>query len=272
MKKNLLKSILNCIIKIFKKNTIQSEEKSIEILPKFTAKKLYVNSQIGLRVRSRPEIKSNNILEVLNYGQEVIKIEEQNKWFKVKYNFNKEGWVSSVYLIENKLINISQITKKENFQDNTFPKFKIGIANLANSDNTIKLRKIINYEFGLDFDKDELQCTEYVQYRAQQLGIKIQWPVKTNRNGSNWANIFEKYGLYKILDSPKAKCAMSFTSGFRTPAMNTIGHVAFVEQVFDDGSIKITEANWPRPGKYNERKMSKSEWQTKYKCRFVDFS
>ncbi len=262
----------NFIARMLKKNTIRSEEKSIEILPKLIAKKLYVNSEIGLRVRSMPEIKSDNILEVLNYGKDVIKIEEQNKWFKVRYNANKEGWVSSVYLTENKLINISQITKKEDFQNDALPKFKIGVANLANSDNTTKLRKIINYEFGLDFNKDELQCTEYVQYRAQQTGIKIKWPVKTNRNGGNWANIFEKYGLYKILDSPKAGCAMCFTGGFRTSAMNAIGHVAFVEQVFDDGSIKITEANWPRPGKYNERKISKAEWQTKYKCRFVDFS
>jgi len=269
--KNLLKTIWGFIVKILKTKPVPSEEKSVEILPELTTQKLYVNSEIGLRIRSTPEIKPDNILEVLSHGQEVTKIEEQNKWIKVQYNSDKEGWVSSVYLTENKPVDSPQVAPKEDFQD-ALPKFKKAVANLANDENTIKLRKIINYEFGLDFDKDELQCTEYTQYRVQQMGIKIQWPVKTNRNGGNWANIFEKHGLYKVLDTPKAGCAMCFTTGFRTPAMNATGHVAFVEQVFDDESVKITEANWPPPGKYNERRMPKAEWRNKHKCRFVDFS
>jgi len=271
MNENLLKRIWKFIFSRLEKRDVPSEEKSIEILPELTTQKMYVNSEIGLRVRSTPEIKADNILEVLGHGQEVTKIEEQDKWFKIQYNFGKKGWVSSVYLTENKPVDNSQVPPKEDIQD-ALPKFKIGVANLAHGDNTIKLRKIINYEFGLDFDNDELQCTEYTQYRIQQMGIKIQWPTKRGRNGGNWANIFKKYGLYKILDSPKAGCAMCFTTGFRTPAMNATGHVAFVEQVFDDESVKITEANWPPPGKYNERRVPKAEWQDKHKCRFVDFS
>jgi len=270
MIRNLLKRIWEFIAKIFKKSVIKPEEKSIEILPEFTTQKLYVNSEIGLRVRSTPEIKTDNILEVLNYGQEVTKIEERDKWLRVQYNLGKEGWISSLYLTEKKPIDRSQVAPKEDFQD-AFPKFKIGVANLANDNNTINLRKIINDEFGGSRNGWDLQCTEYTQFRVQQMGIAIKWPVDRPRHGGLWAGIFEKCGFYEVLNTPKAGCAMCFTTGFRTPEMNTIGHVAFVEQVFNDESVKITEANWPPPGKYNERRVSKAEWQDKHKCRFVDF-
>lgn len=270
--KNLLKIIWEFIVKILKTKPVPSEEKSVEILPELTTQKLYVNSEIGLRVRSAPEIKADNILEVLSYGQEVTKVEEQDKWFKIQYNSGKEGWVSSVYLTESKPIDNPQVVPKEDFQD-ALPKFKIGVANLADDDNTIKLRKIINDEFGGDINGWDLQCTEYAQFRIQQMGITIKWPADRPRHGGLWAGIFEKRGLlYRVLDSPKAGCAMCFTTGFRTPEMNATGHVAFVEQVFDDESVKITEANWPPPGKYNERRVPKEEWQDKHKCRFVDFS
>jgi len=269
--KNLLKRIQEFIAKILERSAIQPEEKSIEILPEFTTQKLYVNCEIGLRVRSTPEIKIDNIFEVLSHGQEVTKIEEQDKWLKIKYNSDKEGWVSSVYLTENKPVDGPQVAPKEDFQD-AFPKFKRGVANLANDDNTIKLRKIINDEFGGGSNGWDLQCTEYAQFRIQQMGITIKWPTDRPRHGGLWAGIFEKRGLYKVLDTPKAGCAMCFTTGFRTPEMNATGHVAFVEQVFDDGFVKITEANWPPPGKYNERRVPKAEWQGKHKCRFVDFS
>lgn len=269
--KSAFKNLLELIIKLFSKIKPGKKEKTVEIIPEFTTQKLYVNSEIGLRVRSTPEIVKDNILDVLKYGQEISVVEKQDKWFKIRYNNNKEGWASCMHLIEHKPVSRFQITKKEEFQD-TFLKFKIGVTNLAVDDNTIKLRKLINYEFGLDFNRDELQCTEYVQYKFQQMGINIQWPVRTNRNGGNWANIFESYGLYKVLNKPKPGHAICFTTGFRTAQMNKYGHVAFVEQVFDDGSIRVSEANWPRPGKYNERMVSKIEWQNKHKCRFIDFS
>ena len=265
---------LKILISFFSKAQIQSspvlvEEKSIEILPAFTAKTLYVNSEIGLNVRSLPSVTSIK-LGTVTYGAEVSVLNEQNKWFEVKTN-NLQGWVSSVYLTEERPSEQQQPKPKEGIPDE-LPQFRIGVANNARDPNTLKVRKIINYEFGLNFEEDELQCTEYVQYRTSRSGINIKWPTKTGRNGGSWANIFETHKLYKVLDEPKAGCAMSFTTGFRTPAMNRTGHVAFVEQVMEDGSVKISEANWPPPGKYNERIVPVSEWREKYKCRFIDFS
>ena len=267
---NWLKNLINWLSK--SRTPIPSlhiEEKSIEVLPAFTAKTLYANSEIGLNVRALPDV-SGTKLGVLTHGAEVTVLQEQDKWFEIKSG-DLQGWVSSVYLTEEKPAEQTQRVVKED-ASSEFPQFKKAVVNLANDLNTVKLRKIINDEFGGGMNGWDLQCTEYVCYKLGQIGVRISWPADRPRHGGRWAGIFEKNGLYKILSEPKAGCAMCFTTGFKTAAMNETGHVAFVEQVLEDRSVIISEANWPQPGKYNERVVQASEWRDKHKCRFVDFS
>jgi surface antigen len=49
------------------------------------------------------------------------------------------------------------------------------------------------------------------------------------------------------------------------------GHVAFVEAVFPDASLQISEANWPDRGIYNERVMVREEWK-KLSPTFITFA
>lgn len=239
-------------------------------------RKLYVSSDIGLRMRSSPEIKPDNILAVLPYGQEVSVIRESGKWFEA-ISGNKQGWVSSEYLVENSPIIHStdgQLEENNNIPTETIL-FITGAPNHANDDNVIKLRKIINDEFVHNQDGADLQCVEYVQYRVKEkLGVIIQWPNDRPRHGGLWAGIFEKNNRYKVTGTPKADCAASFAN----PSFNPpYGHVAFVEEVLNDESIRISEANWPstkkKPeGEYNKRTIPKAKWQGTYGIRFIDFS
>lgn len=247
---------------------INEKSEDADTVPEFSTKKLYVSSEIGLRMRSTPEIKIDNIIAVLDFGKEVLVTQEQEKWFKISVD-DKEGWISCYYLVEDLPIKQSPELLKKESTDDILPTFKVCVSNLANDANTVKLRKIINDEFGGGANGYDLQCTEYVQYRVQQMGITIKWPNERPRHGGRWAIIFEKSGQYKVLNGPKAGCAMSFTSGIKN---SNVGHVAFVEDVYNDESIKISEANWPPPGKYNERILSKNQWQDKYKGKFIDFS
>lgn len=247
--------------------SINEKSDDADTIPEFSTKKLYISSEIGLRMRTTPEIKDDNIIITVDFGKEVSVIQEQDKWFKVKIE-DKEGWVSCYYLTENPPTKQTpELQKKESTSD-VLPTFKIGVVNLANDSNTVKLRKIINDAFGCGANGYDLQCTEYVHYKIQQLGITINWPAERPRHGGRWATIFEKSGQYKILSSPKAGCAMSFTSGLKN---SNIGHVAFVEEIYNNEAIKISEANWPPPGKYCERILTKDQWQDKYKGRFIDF-
>lgn len=148
-------------------------------------------------------------------------------------------------------------------------------TNPADSEATKRLRKFINYEFGLDFEKDHLQCTEYVHFKVlKELRAKINWTGRVGpRHGVAWPDQFLTLKRYRVLDMPKKGCAMSFAAGCTVPP----GHVAYVEEVLNDDSIVISEANWPPPGQkeqgqYNKRSLTKKDWKEKYRGRFVDFS
>jgi len=167
---------------------------------------------------------------------------------------------------------LNKVIKSDQIESLVFiPKIPLRASDL----NIIKLREIINDEFGGHKKKWDLQCTEYVCYKIKQMGVTINWPSDRPRHGGRWADIFERNKLYKITDdSPKIGFAMSFAdSKFNPP----YGHVAFVENIFNDGSIKISEANWPPirkvpEGEYSERILPKAKWQNQYGGRFIDFS
>lgn len=213
-----------------------------------------VKAKEGLNVRRTPEIVDGNILGILPDKTVVSILFSHKEWLEIEYfdkNIKKRGWVNGKYIIS-----------VENF----VPEFVIGEKNLCNSANSIYVRSVINDEFNGGRRHWDLQCTEYVQYKFMQLGIKINWPVHHGRNGGQWANIFEKFEIYLVGNEPTIHSAMCFTDGVGT----NIGHIAFVEEVNED-KIKISEANWPGDGSYNERILSMAEWKNKYKSKFISF-
>ena len=244
---------------------IATEGPTPSVTPQVPKKRMYVNSHIGLRVRSEPHI-GNNILEILHYGDMVRIDRQEESWAHVEYGHGMTGWVSIYYLSEDMPPDalMTPVPGK-------VPHFVIAQPNRADDPNTIEVRRVIKDEFGGGANHWDLQCTEYVQYRLAERGIPISWPADRPRNGGKWADIFERNRLYQVSNEPSVGAAVCFTSGFVSAEANEVGHVAYVEGVFADGSIKISEANWPPPGKYNERIIPKREWQDRYKARFVKF-
>lgn len=224
--------------------------------------KIYIKED-GVRIRKSPETTED--AKFLSKSQELTFID--GPWVKVMFN-NEEGWVHEDYVTE---LNPSpaQVVQQ-------VVQFIKGEVNLGNSATTLAVRKIINNEFR---GNTHLNCTEYVQYRSKtKLNINIQWPIKSGRDGGKWADIFQQYRLYKVLTEPQTNCAMCFTTGISAnPITNATGHVAFVEEVLSDGSVRISEANWPPPGQtakgqYSERTIPKGKWQDQYKAKFISFA
>lgn len=221
-------------------------------IPQKSYPKVFVTAK-DLNVRTSSDTSSNgNIIGKLSYGEEVEPLTLENGWYKINYQ-NKDGWISKLYthgIVDKPIDNIVNL--------------RIGIPNDLKSQNTISIRNIINDEFGGGKNGWDLQCVEYVQYKIQILGCNINWPVKSGRDGGKWAEIFSAQGKYAVTETPGMSCAMSFTN------MPGYGHVAFVEDIFPDSSIKISEANWPGKGKYNERIINKV-MQQKYGAKFIKF-
>lgn len=90
------------------------------------------------------------------------------------------------------------------------------------------------------------QCTYYVY---DKVGGKIgsNWG-----NASNWANAAAQDG-YNVSNSPKQGAIMQTSQG-------AFGHVAYVENVNSDGSIKVSEMNYNGgPGNVSTRTISASQ-------------
>ena len=81
-------------------------------------------------------------------------------------------------------------------------------------------------------------CTQYVYNRILQLDGAIS---TTMGNGMDWGASGKTYG-YDVSNTPKAGTAVSFQPSV-AGADKTYGHVAFVEHVYPDGSILISEMN-----------------------------
>lgn len=84
------------------------------------------------------------------------------------------------------------------------------------------------------------ECTWYVFNRAKEFGIQFD---PYMGNGQDWAH---KSG-YEVSNTPTKHSAVSF-QGMQAGGHPTYGHVAFVEDVKDDGSILISECNFVRSG------------------------
>ncbi|MBO0424083.1 glucosaminidase domain-containing protein [Enterococcus plantarum] len=81
-------------------------------------------------------------------------------------------------------------------------------------------------------------CTQYVYNRIVQLDGSVE---TTMGNGMDWGTTGKANG-YEVSSKPKAGTAVSFQPTV-AGADGTYGHVAFVEHVYEDGSILISEMN-----------------------------
>lgn len=221
--------------------------------------KIYITEN-GVRFRKPSDAPDG--IESIAKGQEVVFVD--GPWFRVTKD-EKTGWVHADYLSEENPVQ-AQATQ----QAISFTK---GQLNPFNSSTTIAIRKMIGDEFGGGVNKWDLQCTEYAMFCVKtKCNVDIHWPVKSGRDGGKWADIFEQHKKYAVLAEPKVNCVVCLTDVRRKDGTLTKeGHIAFVEEIFADGSIRISEANWPGSGIYNERPLSKAEWQNKYKARFISF-
>lgn len=91
------------------------------------------------------------------------------------------------------------------------------------------------------------QCTWYVFNKRASVGKPVpnSWG-----NAKNWYYKAKNSG-YRVGRMPVKRAVMQSTVG-------TYGHVAYVETVYKNGSIKVSEYNYNRPLAYGTRILSKS--------------
>ena len=92
------------------------------------------------------------------------------------------------------------------------------------------------------------QCTWYVYNRRKELGLPV---TLLFGNGGDWPSRAKQQG-YKTGKVPKVGAMVSWPYNSQDFGSTEYGHIAFVEEVHKDGTIKVSEYNI-KPLQYGER-------------------
>lgn len=207
----------------------------------------------GAPLRFAPEKGSDTVIARMPFGVMLVAVEQKGEWVRVFYS-GMEGYVEIVDLADRAAY--------------VHPKFTIGQENDAIDPTTARVRAMIEDEFSYGEGEAPLQAEEYVLYKLARNGIRPVWPNVRPRTAGSWARILKGVDGVRIGSEPSARAVVEWELKNEGGGK---GHVAFVEAVYPDESIQISEANWPERGIYNERVMVQEEW-TKLDPTFISFS
>ncbi len=199
----------------------------------------YIGST-GVPLFIAPTKDFDTVITSLSYGTMVMVLEEKGRFSRVAFD-GTEGWVL-----------------RDDLSDRAayvYPEFVIGEENRTDDPNTLRLRACIKDEFSGTESEADLQAGEYVLYKLLRKGKRIVWPSIRPRTPGRWHVILRGLPGVRISITPRTGTIME------SVFPNDIGHLAYVEAVFPDERITISEVNYPDNGNYNERTLTKEEWQ-----------
>lgn len=210
---------------------------------------MYAQS-VRVFVYKNPTIEFDAHIGEIPYGEMVIVLEPRGRFYRIMWN-TIEGWVLRDDIADRAV--------------RVYPSFTIGEENSVDHPNTAQVRTILDDIFGIGCSEFPLQAGEYVLYRLWRKGIRLEWPETRPRIPGLWHKILKGSEQVHIGVVPKVGTIMEYMIS------PEIGHLAFVDAVFPDDTIIISEANFPDSGIYNERVLTKEEWK-EYKPLFLAIS
>lgn len=191
-------------------------------------------------VFQNPTIEFDGQIGEVPYGEMVIVLEPKGRFYHIVWN-TLDGWVLKGDIADRAL--------------RVYPVFVVGEENSVDHPNTAHVRTILGDPFGLARSEFPLQAGEYVLYRLWKKGVRIMWPDVRPRMPGRWHQILRGVHNVHIGVSPKVGSVMEYTFD------HDMGHLAFVEAVFPDGTITLSEVNVPDSGVYNERELPIEKWK-----------
>lgn len=187
---------------------------------------------------------------VLPYGAEARLMREQGAWAEVSHG-GKTGWVERDQLVSS--------------QAQVRPYFVIKEYCGATAETTKRLRRMIGDEFYGGRAELPLQAEEYVYYKLFIRGVFIPNVTERPRQAGRWQKLFAGQRGVHISVRPKTGSVVEYV----TEADE--GRLAYVEAVFPDESVSLSEVGEPETGFYSERTLGKEVWQALSPV-FIQFS
>ena len=239
----------DCVLDSYQKTLqkIQGEPERVPVLTSgttisseaFRVGEQYFIGVIGTYFYQDPVLAFDSALKRLEYGKSVRLMALQGRWAQVRLA-GIVGWVFKDALV-------LQI-------DDVYPRFTQEVQYNAEHPETIKLRACIDDEFGGARGVHPLSAAEYIHYKLKQKQRLIDWGDIRMRIPGTWQRKLRGgFGIHMGIIS-KTESVMEYV-------MDDVGHLAFVEAVFPDGSIKITEIGKLDDHAYTETVLTPDQWK-----------
>jgi hypothetical protein len=200
---------------------------------------MYANT-VRVPVFKNPTVEWDGVIGEIPYGEMVIVLEPRGRFYRVMWQ-TTEGWVFRDDIADRAM--------------RVHPAFVVGEENSVDAINTIHVRAILGDVFGMGRSEFPLQAGEYVLYKLWKKGLRILWPSIRPRTPGLWHKILRGVEKVHIGVTPKMGALMEYTTDV------DMGHLAYVEAIFPDNTITVSEANFPDSGIYNERELREGEWK-----------
>jgi len=190
-------------------------------------------------LRTEPAVGGDTVIAHIPFGAMIVAVSTEHDWVHIFYK-GMEGYVE-----------LGDLTDRAAY---VYPTLSIGEAYEAHDPHTERLRAVISDEFSYGDGDQPLQAEEYVTYKLLRQSMVIPWPTVRPRTPGTWRTLLKDVPSVTISTNPVARGVVEWKGDVR-------GHIAYVEAVFSDGTIQISEANYPDRGIYNERTMVEREWR-----------
>lgn len=190
------------------------------------------------QVYALPTKTFDGVIMTLEYAQVVGVLNKQGSWVHVSFG-EVRGWIS-----------------RDDLSDSLAalqPQWQVNELYAPDHPGTKALRLCIEDEFNAKAIFVPLQDVEYVSYQLRRKNRFIDWPKERPRIAGTWQRLLRGVRGVHIGITPKTESVMEYIYEDNT------GHVAFVESVFPDGSIAISEVGYPTEGVYTTRTLSRDE-------------
>lgn len=180
----------------------------------------------------------DGVIAHVPYGASVQILGTQGKWCNVAYG-EIHGWMRRDDITENSI----QLK----------PQFVAGEIYDAEHRTTVQLRTLIDDAFHAAQLSLLLQDVEYVTYVLHEKRKRIPWGTIRPRIAGTWQRLLKGTPGVHIGVNPKQGTVMEYVREDNT------GHVAYVDSVYPDGGITISEIGCTIEGVYSEQTLDKDE-------------
>ncbi len=181
----------------------------------------------------------DGVLKIVPYGTKVRLVSLKGRWAQVRIA-GRVGWIFKDVLIED--------------ANGVYPRFVTDMMYGADNQQTIKLRKCIDDAFAGEQGGHPLSAAEYVHYRLLQKRRKIDWGDIRMRIPGTWQRKLRGNSGVHIGIEPKTESVMEYH-------IDDLGYLAFVEAVFPDKSIHITQIDKAGTHQYTDEMLLQNQWR-----------